>query len=488
MLKSCVSILLKQGLIKFENVNILIGQSSNVMAPLTSSVARIHFKDIMEAAKIAVCFGMQIQQSKVDGSEVNAQGVYITSPLRNNKVNNSSNSDSMVYNNISTTNIYDIDTLAKGGWILLEALIGQDILTSNTLKYDQTSAEFVVKSFIYKQQQKKKILLNTATCNPNNTSYINGYAILDEDDVRMLQVLDKLLEFIPLSYIKLIKAELVPLLLSMTLSSDAITASIAAMYTISKICMLKQSNNDDENDQSADKVVATSKSKRVVVISTQQTSNKTIGSKVNNNVQSQNNDDEEEDDNEDNNNNDEDSESGSNNSDDDSSDDDGDEDYGRSKSKARYKKPTLMKKNTSNKSSNSTLTTNTSKKRISTKSNTEYNNDDSLYTQKTIAPELTTTQLCEWFDDVQLWSGKLLATANIILETYVQNKSIVVPSSVANSNNNTNKSQNNNSISNSMFVSSGIEGLPPAQITPYMLQTMNISSKYILIYIIIYQI
>jgi hypothetical protein len=179
MLKSSISLLIKQGLLIY-NQNGSTGTSALML------------KSVMKSAKIACCCDIQPYSSDYQNNQL------------------------LMSNNLSFP--HNDQSLSKSGWVLLEALVGQISPTGSLLSFYQTSADFVVKCFADKHKNK---LYHTIS--------------LDDDDVRMLQVLNKLADTLSIEDINSMKVMILPMLTSMSLSSSAISASIEVMYTMSKV-------------------------------------------------------------------------------------------------------------------------------------------------------------------------------------------------------------------------------------------------------------
>lgn len=143
-------------------------------------------------------------------------------------------------NNSNNLNSLEI---SNGAWVLLESIMGQeaqagaDHIVVSTLANDKGSADFVVKCF-----QDKRVNMKAKGVSTN---------ILDDEDVRMLRVLDKLTYFISKENSDYISKELFSVLMSMQSSAASISIAISVKYNISKSLCQKSLNNDiDINSKS----------------------------------------------------------------------------------------------------------------------------------------------------------------------------------------------------------------------------------------------
>lgn len=305
MLKANIAALVKQGVIAVSGVTVsTYGGSGGA-----NNVPKLNMKDIIEAAKTACCFGI--------------------------KPTSSSN---------QTTS--ETEMISKSGWILLEALVGQQYTFDDSTylrnrKLDKTSVDFVVKCFAHKRQR--------------------SHQVLDEDDIRMLQVLEKLADNMVEEDILGMREELFPLLQAFSLSTDATSAGVTAMYALSRA--LAKHQNLAGSGQNPDATLTPGGNKK-----------KSKGSK-------------------------------------------------------------------SQRDSRGGLAA---------------------------ADDMTDEQKEFWCNDVREWCGKLLSTAYIILDSFVQNKTIAAPSNQSN-----NGKKNSGSSSNTVISTVGLEGLPPAELTQAIVTAMN---------------
>jgi hypothetical protein len=136
--------------------------------------------------------------------------------------------------NNSKNNIVEI---SNGAWVLLESIMGQEAqagaahIVVAALANDNGSADFVVKSF-----QEKRVNMKAKGIATN---------ILDDEDVRMLRVLDKLTNFISKENSEYISKELFSVLMSMQSSAASTSIAISVKYNISKSLSQKSSLNND---------------------------------------------------------------------------------------------------------------------------------------------------------------------------------------------------------------------------------------------------
>ena len=181
MLKSCISMLFKYNAIP-------------------SSEVKAYVRNVSEAAKLACCLRLQIDDTQTEGHNYD--------PSED-----------------------ELKMISSAGWVLLEAIVAQEKASSGDMRQyhaalDQTSADFIVNCFIHKR------------------GHNSDPSLIDEDDVRMLQVLDKLASSLKASDIANMSQYLRPLLGSLALSTDAISAGISVMYTMSQV---KGASEGDED-------------------------------------------------------------------------------------------------------------------------------------------------------------------------------------------------------------------------------------------------
>lgn len=301
MLKANIAALVKQGVVAVDGVTVPSYNATGI----PSSTPKLRMKDIIEAAKTACCFGIR----------------------------DSSSHKEMDYEDMSATEV-----IAKSGWVLLESLVGQQYVFDDSTyfrnrKLDKTSVDFVVKCFAHKRQKSRQIL--------------------DEDDIRMLQVLEQLADNMLEDDILSMREELFPLLQSFSLTTDATSAGISAMYSLSR-ALAKHQHFPGEGD------------------------------------------------------------------------------------------PTLTPGGSKKKNKNS-------------KSHRDSRGGLAA------VDDMTDEQKAFWCNDVREWCGKLLATAYVILDSYVQNKTLPVPANPASK-----KSGNKSSV-----IPCGLEGMPPAELSQSIVAAMN---------------
>lgn len=194
LLKTCISTMMQQDVIKAapsKTVTFSIASSNNLNV-------------ILQAVKLACCTGL----SDSDGD--------------------------MLESNPLTA---DYEQISRGGWVLLEALISQNQESSNNtpaisniMSMNNTmfeSASFVITCF-FKKQEQKKLLYNSIQ---DGSEYVS---CLDEDDVRILRVLERVTDGV--AHEDLIKTKLYLLLQINQLSSSANSYSVAVnvLFAISK--------------------------------------------------------------------------------------------------------------------------------------------------------------------------------------------------------------------------------------------------------------
>ena len=188
-----------------------------------------------------------------------------------------------------------LQIISRGAWVLLSAIISQENnvlsgLTGGNITsmeavtrflsednsdngmngkddlVDRKQASFVVNCFLLKQQQKFTNSNDTASLQMgnetgilNNVDIVNvvnddnddddGAANLDEDDIRMLQVIEKLANTISIDEINVIKKILLRKLHTFLCTPSAITATISVLFAFSKSIAKTLVKNEDINGE-----------------------------------------------------------------------------------------------------------------------------------------------------------------------------------------------------------------------------------------------
>jgi hypothetical protein len=203
-----------------ECIQVLLKQQTITMAG-SSSDSKLSLIELLEAAKKASCCGVDgaLTQSAVEPETVEGDS-------------------------IASLRSLDPALMSKAGWILLEALVGHETsiqkqyhLHANSEAADSgdqkaavrkaigqglKSADFVVRCFMNRR---------SSSAHTNNGS--TSVEVLDEEEVRMLTVLQMLAPQLPAADAQTLKLTLVPLLANMKQTPAAVSVGIQTMFALS---------------------------------------------------------------------------------------------------------------------------------------------------------------------------------------------------------------------------------------------------------------
>lgn len=249
LLRTCITVLIRQGIIKASNA--MASTATGALATKTT------MKELVAAVKLACCFCMD----GVGGSHSFRAGEPMSptsSPLpRSGAVLAKTQWDNSS-GDIAALRDGDPEDVSKAGWVILEALIGQqDLHSTSSPRTDSTddegSATFVVRCFMRKREMSKPS--QSPTPSPASKSpreRVVDDVRLDDDDMRILRVMEQLADSLTDTDISTMRGALLPLLLALGMTAQNSSAVLAVMFALSRARAKRSSEEAVDETMGAD--------------------------------------------------------------------------------------------------------------------------------------------------------------------------------------------------------------------------------------------